>query len=339
MQLKSKAFKVIALLSKLTATFVLLYLTVRLVDKPFNEWPSLIESAHFSLGWLVVALFILLLTVVINSGKWIFLLNTPFQAAISFKRALYYYCAGYFFNSFITGSGDIKRALDLGRENGRISQAWASVMLDRWSGIIGQLALTFISLQMAAQLIPALRFLSWLCALGISALLLTFYIIVSLPLRQRPQHRLGLTCWRIQRYLVKYKKRPTLLVVCLILSLVSPLLLIVAHFALAKGLNISVSVSTLFSYIPAISIFAQMPITINGFGLQDYSMVAILHQQMEPAQALTLSVAFHAARLITGAICGFIYSIFPNLGLSHQPNILALTNYYVESACSGSGKN
>ena len=253
MQQKYKVSNAIAVVGKLAATFALLYLTFRLVDKPLTEWPSLIESMHISLSWLTVALLILLFTVIVNSYKWILLLKclSP-QSALRFERILYYYCAGYFFNSFITGSGDIKRAFDLGRESGQVSQALASVMLDRWSGIVGQLALTFISLQMAAHLIPALKLFNWLCALGIAFLLLAFYVTASLPSHKRPSNRFRLTCWRIQRSLARYKKFPTLLVGCLFLSLISPFLLVVAHFALAKGLNLVVTAPALFYYVPTL---------------------------------------------------------------------------------------
>lgn len=334
MQPKSEAQGLVSSICRLTATFVLLYLTFRLVGKPLAEWPKLIESLHISLRWLTAALILLLLTVLVNSGKWILTLKIPFRAPISSGRALYYYCTGYFFNSFITGSGDIKRAFDLGRESGRVSQAWASVMIDRWSGVIGQLALTFVSLQMAAQLIPALRFLSWLCALGIATLLIGFYLVASLPLHQRPTAKFWLTCWRLQRSFAEYKKRPLLIGICLLLSLVSPLLLIVAHFTLAQGLNISVSAQTLFYYIPAVSVFAQMPVTVNGFGLQDYCMVSVLQPQMDSVQALTLSVAFHIARLTTGAICGLIYSLFPNLGLADTLAKLEKDNWSIKSTSS-----
>ncbi len=316
MQPKSKARDTASSVCKFAATLALFYLTFRLVGKPLAQWPLLIESLHISLSELAIALALLLLTVLVNSGKWILTLKTPLRVPISLGRALYYYCVGYFFNSFITGSGDIKRAFDLGKESRRISQAWASVTLDRWSGVIGQLVVTFISLQMAANLVPALRFLSWLCALGIVFLLIGFYAVASLPLHHRPTAKLWLTCWRLQRAFAAYKKRPLLLVACLLLSLISPLLLVAAHLALAKGLNIGVSAQTLFYYVPTVSVFAQMPITINGFGLQDYCMVSLLQNKMDSAQALTLSIAFHITRLATGALCGLVYSLLPNLGLA-----------------------
>lgn len=334
MQLKSKVKNAVPSLCKLAATLALFYLTFRLIGKPLAQWPSLIKSLHISLSQLAIALAMLLLTVLVNSGKWMLTLRTPFRIPISPDRILYYYCAGYFLNSFITGSGDVKRAFDLGRESGRVSQAWASVMLDRWSGVIGQLTLTFFSLQMASNLVPALRFLSWLCALGIACLLIGFYVIASLPLYKRPTAKFWLACWRLQRSFSAYKKRPWLLLTCLFLSLISPLLLVVAHFALAQGLNISVSARALFYYIPAVSVFAQMPITVNGFGLQDYCMVSILQNQMDSAQAFTLSVAFHIARLATGAICGLIYSLFPNLGIADFSIISTAPEIKQESICS-----
>lgn len=334
MQLKSKVKNTIPSLCKLAATLALFYLTFRLIDKPLTQWPSLIESLHLSLSQLAIALAMLLLTVLVNSAKWILTLRIPFHIPISLSRTLYYYCVGYFFNSFITGSGDIKRAFDLGRESGRVSQAWASVMLDRWSGVIGQLALTFFSLQMAANLVPTLRFFSWLCAIGIVFLLIGFYIVASLPLHKRPTTKLWLACWRLQRSFAAYKKRPWLLLTCLFLSLISPLLLVAAHFALAKGLNISVSAQALFYYIPAVSVFAQMPITVNGFGLQDYCMVSILQNQMDSVQAFTLSLAFHIARLATGAICGLIYSFFPNLGITGSSIVSSLSEIRQKSICS-----
>ncbi|MGM9992652.1 MAG: lysylphosphatidylglycerol synthase transmembrane domain-containing protein [Candidatus Bruticola sp.] len=308
---KSKSRDWAATALRLTATLALIGFTLKLIGRPLKEWPSLIESMHLSPAWLSIAFIILMATVVINSYKWLLTMQAQ-KMRISFFRAICGYCAGYFFNTFITGSGDIKRAIDSGHDSGHFSQAWASVMLDRWSGVIGQLLLAFISLQTAAQLAPALSFLSWLCMLGIVMLLAAFYIFSLLPLRQRPQgHKLRLACWRIQRAFSLYKDNHRLLLICLFLSLISPALLVASHFALAKGLNIQVSCSALFYYIPAVSVFAQMPITINGFGLQDYCMVYTLKGQITSESALVLSMAFHIIRLAAGAACGIIYSIFP----------------------------
>ncbi|MGM9998828.1 MAG: lysylphosphatidylglycerol synthase transmembrane domain-containing protein [Candidatus Bruticola sp.] len=324
---KSKNSNWAASALRLTATLALIGFTLKLIGRPLTEWPSLIESMHLSISWLAAAFIILMATVVLNSYKWLLAMRAQ-KIRISFFRAFCCYCAGYFFNSFITGSGDIKRALDSGHDSGRFSQAWASVMLDRWSGIIGQLTLAFISLQAAARLDAALSFLSWLCMLGIIVLLAAFYIFSLLPLGERPQgQKWRLACWRIQRSFSLYKDNTKLLCTCLFFSLISPALLVASHFALAKGLSINVSLSALFYYIPAVSVFAQMPITINGFGLQDYCMVYTLKGQMNSEAALALSMAFHIIRLATGAACGLVYSLFPKSGYTHIQTMLSKKHY------------
>ena len=129
MQPKSKARNTASSVCKLAATLALFYLTFRLVGKPLAQWPSLIESLHISLSKLAIALALLLLTVLVNSGKWILTLKTPLRVPISLGRALYYYCTGYFFNSFIKIVPSVSFSLSKTYSIRRLSFSLVSIFL------------------------------------------------------------------------------------------------------------------------------------------------------------------------------------------------------------------
>ncbi|MBQ7502817.1 flippase-like domain-containing protein, partial [bacterium] len=150
----------------------------------------------------------------------------------------------------------------------------------------------------------------------IAGMFLAFYLIASLktPDTEKISNSFIKYLWNIQKAFTVYRSNRLFLISGLLLGFVGPITLVIVHFFLVKALGMQLSLTSLFFYIPTVSIFAQLPITVNGFGLQDYFMVQFLGSSLTPASALTLSIAFHAVRLGIGIIGGLFYISFPRLG-------------------------
>lgn len=299
------------------ATLLLIAFTLFTAGVPLRDWPEIIRSQHISWKWIAAAAAAMFSTVIVNSWKWHITLRLQGLEAKA-GRVFYHYSAGYFFNSFITGTGDIKRAMDMGRELGSPPAVWASVIADRWSGAAGQMLLALFTLILALGRVPQLGTVCWSAAAAVALMFGGFYVFASIPLfKERPSDsRIKLALWRMQKAFAVYKQHSAALLACVVIGLAAPMLLVVVHIFLARALHIDTPASALWLYIPTVSVFAQLPVTINGFGLQDYCMLHLLGSQMLPQQAITLSAAFHGARLGMGAAGGLVYAFLPGLGMT-----------------------
>lgn len=292
-------------------------LAVALRQAPPDQWLPQLERVHW--GWMALAAFLMSGIVAVNTWKWELLLEVQ-GIRPGYRRLLYHYGVGYFFNSFITGSGDVKRATDLGREQGALPQATASVLVERWTGVMGQLALASTTLLAAFLSDPGSLWPLTLFSAGLCGALLLGYLWFEDAHPQAARHHEGvlarLLAWvhRLRMALAAYRGQRKVWWACLALSLVGPLLLVAIHACLARALGFHPPLLGLLLFVPTISVFAQLPITINGFGLQDYFMVTLLHGALGPGQAMALSMAFHALRLSVGASGGLLFVLTPDLG-------------------------
>lgn len=307
--------KRLASLSKYLITVIFLAVTFYTVDLSWREWSQLLAEYNIDFRYIAAALLGMTFIVAVNSWKWQIAMKAQ-NLRPDYLRVFYHYFAGYFFNAFITGTGDIKRAIDLGREQKNFPGVMASVIADRWSGVVGQLSLGLITLLLAFRRDSALGEILAASLLLVAGMFLAFFCIASLkaPETDKISGSFVKYLWKVQKSFAAYRNNRLFLVSGLLLGFVGPLTLVIVHYFLVKALGLQLSLSGLFFYIPTVSIFAQLPITVNGFGLQDYFMVQFLSGSLTPAGALTLSIAFHAVRLGIGIIGGLFYIAFPRLG-------------------------
>jgi len=291
-------------------------LAVALYQAPPQQWLPVLSSVRWE--WMAVAALLMAVIVVVNTWKWGLLLGVQ-GIRPGFLRLLYHYAVGYFFNSFITGTGDLKRATDLGREQAALPEAMASVLAERWTGVLGQVALASATILAAFTQDPGALWPLTLTAGGLCAALVLGYLWFEDARPGSPRSPKGLAAWvhRLRLAVGAYRGQRRVWWSCLGLSLVGPLLLVLIHIVLAEALGVSAPARALLLFVPTVSVFAQLPITINGFGLQDYFMVTLLRGTLDPARAMALSLAFHALRLATGASGGLLYALVPSLGQAH----------------------
>ena len=290
-------------------TIILLGLALRQV--PLGEW--LPQLGHLRLGWLLAAAFSMACIVGINAWKWHILLKVQ-RLKPRYSRVLYHYAVGYFFNSFVTGTGDIKRAADMGREQGSMPRAVASVLAERWTGVIGQMGLACCTV--SAVLWHSLNV--WPIVIT-AVLLVAALVAVYMWFEKTPERDFNASApgWRTWLYRVRlamsvYRGHRRTWWGCLGLSVIGPLLLVLIHLELAYALGYQPSAWAMLLLVPTISVFAQLPITINGFGIQDYFMVTLFQGTLTSAQALALSMVFHALRLCVGACGGLLFALNPS---------------------------
>ena len=127
-------------------------LAVTLYRVPIREWLPLF--CDLNAAWFLLAALCMAGIVCINSLKWKLLLDVQ-KIHPGYARIIYHYAVGYFFNSFITGTGDVKRAADIGNEENAMAESLASVLAERWTGVLGQVGLAFTTLSAALLQTPS----------------------------------------------------------------------------------------------------------------------------------------------------------------------------------------
>jgi uncharacterized membrane protein YbhN (UPF0104 family) len=74
--------------------------------------------------------------------------------------------------------------------------------------------------------------------------------------------------------LIKVRRKPTSLVLAVVLSLVNQLLVSVSGWLIALALGIDAPFKYYFVFIPAIVVITLIPISINGVGLRELAYVS-----------------------------------------------------------------
>lgn len=270
-----------------------------------NPWPY------------VAALGLGLLGLVLRAWRWKCLLDAV-GARLPFRRLVYLYYVGAFFNAFLpTGfGGDVVRVLEIGA-GANSAQAAGTTLVDRLTGFIVLFALALAALPLAGgQLPPALTAL--VAALGAGILLGSALLFQGTWLRALTA---GLARWRFTRpfslagdgwlartYGVITACGRAALLRALGVSLLFNLGQLLAGLLIAAALHIDLPPATLFVFIPIATVSLLVPISISGLGVREGVYVALFAQVGVPdASAVAFSLAYYSLDLFGGLVGGLLY--------------------------------
>ncbi len=278
--------------------------------------------------WYLAALLLAAIGSVVNSLKWEWLIQV-LLIRMPFRQLFRYYLVGFFFNNILTGVGDAKRIMDVARASGQAVESFISVLMERWTGFVA-LALFALGALAGARLFHlghigialgpggvefTLGQASWIMGAILVALMVLFLFLGSRTpfffLERIP--RLGGVLHSFRHSFSRYRGHPRVLAASIGISLVSVLLFVMVHYLLAIALGISIPLGLFFLFIPIINIFAQMPLSINGVGVQDLGFVILFQAAgIPPAESLSLSILSHLLKISLGVIGGLVYLVSPH---------------------------
>jgi uncharacterized membrane protein YbhN (UPF0104 family) len=96
-----------------------------------------------------------------------------------------------------------------------------------------------------------------------------------------------------------------------LLSLLIQSLAILALYVLARGMGLALSPAACFMAMPVILLVALLPISVNGWGVREGAMMAVLAGfGIGRTEAATLSVIFGLFQLALG-LAGGLFVLFP----------------------------
>jgi uncharacterized protein (TIRG00374 family) len=215
--------------------------------------------------------------------RWKYLL-AAFDIPMRTLSLLLIYGIGMFFNLVLPGlvGGDLVKTYLTGRNSRRpYSLAFASVFLDRDIGVVAMVLIAVI----AALVVPVqvqghsllIYFLGLLALCALANLLLFHPKAHQVVLRLLPAGRFRRGVQRLEMLseaLIKVRRKPTSLVLAVVLSLVNQLLVSVSGWLIALALGIDAPFKYFFVFIPAIVVITLIPISINGVGLRELAYVS-----------------------------------------------------------------
>lgn len=223
---------------------------------------------------------------------------------------------GAFFNAFLpTGvGGDAYKAFRVRGPGVPLSKTLASVLLDRIVGIVCLAAIaivavvTLIGAGDSGPVIPLAAFIS-LGILAVAVLLVAFGEKLFRPGRAgwfglRPRLE------RTARSLTEAGTHPRSVRVGILWGVITQILGIASHLALARALGLRVSLSALTLGVLIATVAATAPITVNGLGVREGAWVWILGRYgVGTVDAVAYALLILAMSLATSAIGGVVYAV------------------------------
>jgi uncharacterized membrane protein YbhN (UPF0104 family) len=277
-----------------------------------GETLAVLRSADLRL--LLAAFSLFLISLVIRAGRWAVLL-WALDLRVSFKRLVYLYFVGTFFNSFLPSGfgGDVARAVELTQDTPPPA-AVGTVLVDRMTGLLVLLAIGLIALPFSIASLPF--WLVWLLIAAAGGGLMAGVLILEGRLLRRATawlpDRLSLagsgTLGRIYAAVSGCGWRAIGL--ALAISLIFNLINILINFLCGRAVGIDLCVGYYFVTAPLISISLMIPVSIGGIGVRDWVVVALFDPVgVSSNTAASMSLSLYAVSAAAGLVGGLLYGI------------------------------
>lgn len=284
-------------------------------------------------SWYLPALLLFQLNMVIRAYRW-YLLLSALDSRPPLLRLVYLYYLGFFFNNFIPSGfgGDVVKVLGLRQAYGRGTEALSSVLMDRFTGLLGS---SLVALGALASTGSG----SWWNQVELPALLIIIIVVISasipagfLLLRlTNPLDAVG-ALFRPARVLSDHAKvrrligtiqryPPSALARSLLTSIPFTVVLVVTQYSIARSLGIDVPFSLFALFVPLISLVSAIPISFNGLGTREGVYLLLFVPAGVPAgQAIALSLALYVIRVCTGLLGGLLHLVRTGRHMAHSSN-------------------
>jgi len=236
-----------------------------------------------STAWLVAALVATLLGVVLAALRWRQVLVTLGVRA-QVRTLLSLYLAGQFVGNFLpsTVGGDVLRFSRLSARTGDSPDSFASVVLERLTGWLVLPVITLVGLAVN----PGLRHLGVASDVALLTSLATLavlaLVIVGTGNRWLGRRLAGRAGWwrfagAVHLGVEHFRRRPLAALGVLAVGFAYQLVVVAAAFLAARALGLTIGLTAVIAFMPAVAIAQVLPISLGGLGLREGAFVLFLH--------------------------------------------------------------
>lgn len=219
---------------------------------------------------LFVAVFIVLVTVLLNAVRWL-LVARILMLQMPRRRAFEWVLIGNFFNQILPSSvgGDVVRGFLAGRGTGDMPNSIISIALDRLLGLFALLVLIAIGQLQIVRFEDSRLYEVALVAVGVGLCALAASFMLDKIFGRHFSLRIRRAAHRFSHGARQLIARPSLSIPALLLSFMMQGVSLSLIALIANQLGASVSLSDALLVIPTILLVASLPISVAGWGVRE----------------------------------------------------------------------
>jgi uncharacterized protein (TIRG00374 family) len=297
---------------RILVSLVLMVLALRSVD--LGRALHILKSADIRL--LLVAFSLNILVTFFLTLRWDVLLKSQ-GLRVGFGRLCATYFTSLFFANILptTIGGDLVRAYYVWKDTAKRAVAVASVLVERLIGSFSLFAIALVAAGLVAGHKGSHEFLLvvGLATLALVALVWLFFnrrFVAFLDKLLGSPSLFGLRVKgkRLYESMLSYldKRRAALKVFGI--TLVLQVVVVFMWFTVGRALGFKIGLVPYFLYIPVIGVVNVLPLSINGWGLQEWSCVGLfMRAGLGKDDAMILSVVNHLIVVATSLIGGITF--------------------------------
>lgn len=254
---------------------------------------ALMEALHTArLGRLLIPFSVHFLALGVSLIRWQLLLR-PLGIHLSLFAVGWVYMMGGFFNSFLPSSigGDAVRILKTGEWTGLRAEAAASVVIERWSGMIAFLMFCLMALGMGAYVYLGVYGTALIVALTLSmSISLVWMFKRKVPSSKRPILTLRRKWENFRDAIHSYGNHLTAFAWAMAWAFVVQAVLIGYYVILAWSLNMPGTLLGFAVVVPISELISMLPISLGGFGTREAVFIGMADLLgLSPEQGFFLS--------------------------------------------------
>jgi hypothetical protein len=252
--------------------------------------------------------------------KWNLLLRSA-GIALSFGDVLIVYLISGFVGAFLPASvgGDLSRFYYLSRWNADPFETIASIVVERFLGIVAVVVFALVSVPLILWRYRELLPLTWLAgALAVLCglvVVLAFNPVVVAGLARRVPPTLGrylaAPAERAYRAIRAYRGRPRVLAAFFVLTLLQTAVGIGVNIVIAEALGVAIAWTAVVAVMPFILLLVRIPLSVGVIGVAELSFVYFFTLAgMSSEHALAFGIATDAIDILTalpGALLLILY--------------------------------
>ncbi len=304
--------KISSIILRISITLALLVFLFSKTD--FRSLSGVIR--HCDAGAMLSAFLLFIFLNVLIILRWRLLLK-GIGLSVPLERVSFSYLASLFFNLVLpsTIGGDAVRTLDIaGHTKSHSSGILATVVLDRVAGFFG-----LFTVLLAALIFGFRVFHEKSILLVTSGLFLLMAFLAGVMFSERFfKNVFGfLPFENVKKYLLKiheatrsFKHKKRILIGAWLLSIVVQGGLSVMYYFLARAIGVTTGFIYFFLFVPVITVFSVLPISIGGLGVRDTTSIVLFAKVgVGASKAFAMSLLNFAFMLVLGLLGGFAYVI------------------------------
>lgn len=283
-----------------------------------NQFLELLTQANILM--LCLSVLIGILVNVCSAIKWWLLVKARNIQAGLF-RIFAYYLVGQFYNLLLPTSvgGDVVRAYELGKFSNKKADALASVFVERYTGVLVLLLLSFIAFVLKLSAFNQ-QFVIWsLLAFALVLGVMGWMILEPKVFKwfRRISANRFLVIDKVLSKLDKlvlsigqYKNEKAAIVWAFINSLVFYFMAIVNIYVTTLVFQMDVSFLDIVIATPIIMLIMNIPLSIGNLGIMEFAYTAVFQMMgYSPALGLSVALLMRLKSLLDGAMGGVLHPV------------------------------